>query len=126
MSVYSDLDFKLNRFERNDLQKLEDTSAINQSIKNILLTNKGEVPFEPLFGSKINGLLFEPMSPVTDIMLKNEIKFALKNFEPRIRINSINIDKDYDNKSYDIYIIYEVVKLNTIGEVNLSLNIQGI
>jgi hypothetical protein len=126
MAVYSDIDFKFERIQRNDLVKLTDTDAINQSIKNIILTIPGEVPFEPLFGSNVKRLLFEQMTPATTLILKNEIRMALKNFEPRIKINTIDIDPLYDNNQYSINIYYTVLKLQIEGEIELTLNLQGI
>ena len=37
----------------------EDVKAINNAIKNILLTNIGSLPGQPEFGSRLNELIFE-------------------------------------------------------------------
>ena len=49
----------------NDLVVSRDASAIKQSIVNLLLTNKGERPFNPDYGSDIRSYLFEPLDYAT-------------------------------------------------------------
>ena len=126
MAVYSDFQFNLNKTITNDIEVIENYISINQSIKNILFTNRGEVPFDPLFGSGLMGLLFEKMSPVTEILIKNEIIFAIKNYEPRVQINNIEMIPNYDGLIYEIDIEYVILKLNSTGSVQLSLQIQGL
>jgi phage baseplate assembly protein W len=87
---------------------------------------KGEVPFDPLFGSSIHNLLFEKMSPVTEILLKDEIEMALQNHEPRIVINNIEVTSNPDQNLYEIDIAYLIVYLNEEVTLTLDLNIQGI
>ena len=126
MSFYSDIDWNLERETTNDIKVVEDATSINQSIKNILLTNRGEVFFDPLFGSGIRQLLFEKMDIVTEYLLEQEINYAIENYEPRIKINNIDIESNYDTLVYSVSIEYIIIKLDTIGTANVSLNVQGI
>ncbi len=126
MSIYSDFNFEFDKIITNDIETLEDYKSINQSIKNILFTNRGEVPFDPLFGSGLNNILFEKMSLVTELLIRNEINFALENHEPRIQINNIDIQADNENLQYYIDIEYIIIKLNSIGNVQITLQLQGL
>lgn len=126
MPYYSDFDFDLDKISTGDITTLTDEESINQSIKNILFTNRGEVFFEPLFGSGINKLLFEKINPVTEYLLKKEIRYAVENYEPRIKINNISIEPNYDDQEYYVDIDYVIIKLNTLGNVEISLQLQGI
>ena len=126
MSFYSDIDWNLERETTNDIKVVEDAVSINQSIKNILLTNRGEVFFDPLFGSGIRQLLFEKMDIVTEYLLEQEINYAIENYEPRIKINNIDIESNYDTLVYSVSIEYIIIKLDTLGTANVSLNVQGI
>jgi phage baseplate assembly protein W len=89
MAVYKDPGFEFESNTQTGINQKLDIASINQSIKNILFTVRGEVPFDPLFGSGVHHLLFEKMSPVTEQLLKDEIQTALENHEPRIVINNI-------------------------------------
>lgn len=121
MAVYKDPGFEFDKAQTGINQK-EDIASINQSIKNILFTLRGEVPFDPLFGSGIHHLLFEKMSPMTERLLKDEIETALENHEPRIKINNIELIPNYDNNLYELDLEYKIVYLDQ--DVNLQLNIQ--
>ena len=44
----------------DDLVTVKDKSAIAQSITNLLMTRKGERPFQPELGSGLQDMLFEP------------------------------------------------------------------
>ena len=92
-----------------DLVVSKDASAIEQAIVNLLLTNKGERPFNPDYGSNIRSYLFEPLDYGTAAQIELGIKSTLAKFEPRITVRSIEIDPNYDNNSFDVDMIYEIV-----------------
>lgn len=125
MAVYKDPGFEFNKAQTGINQK-EDVAAINQSIKNILFTYRGEVPFDPLFGSGVHHLLFEKMTPVTERLLKDEIQQALENHEPRIKINNIELFPDYDNNRYELDLEYKIVYLDVNENLNIDIQLQGV
>ena len=92
-----------------DLVVSKDASAIKQAIVNLLLTNKGERPFNPDYGSNIRSYLFEPLDYGTAAQIELGIKSTLDKFEPRIIVRSIEKDPNYDNNSFDVDMIYEIV-----------------
>ena len=55
ISDYSDIDisFKSNPNLANDVAIKKESAAIRQSVMNILKTNHGEKPFEPLYGANL-------------------------------------------------------------------------
>ena len=57
----------------DDLVTVKDKSAVAQSIKGLLLTRRGERPFQPDLGSGLQDLLFEPMDYGTANQIKNNI-----------------------------------------------------
>lgn len=92
-AVYSDLDF---RFILNpntgDFALKKDAEAVKQSIMNILLTSRGERPFQPEFGGNLKAYLFENFDAVTQAAMENVIVNTLRNYEPRVRVNNVVID----------------------------------
>ena len=93
----------------NDLVTVKDKSAINQSIANLLLTYKGERPFQPSLGSGIYKTLFEPLDYGTAAILKGEVLSVLNRYEPRIAVIECDIEIDYDTNGYNIEIIYVIL-----------------
>tara|TARA_Y100000589_G_scaffold8747_1_gene7448 strand:+ start:189 stop:581 length:393 start_codon:yes stop_codon:yes gene_type:complete len=92
----------------DDLITVKNNAAISQAIKNLLLTNRGERPFQPQIGSGIHDLLFEPLDYGTASMIKSEITATLSQFEPRIDIlNIMCYINDADN-GFDIELQYAI------------------
>lgn len=77
-----------------DLTSIElnntDVKAINNSIRNILLTRRGSVPGKPRFGSDLHTLIFNQLDSLTESVAKSMIFACLTEFEDRISI--VNID----------------------------------
>ena len=92
-----------------DLVVSKDASAIKQAIVNLLLTNKGERPFNPDYGSNIRSYLFEPLDYGTAAQVEMSIKGTLAEFEPRIDVLSIETYPNYDNNSFDVDMTYVIV-----------------
>ena len=67
---------------------------INQSLKVILHTVKGEIPMLPKLGSNLDKLLFEPIDDVLDDDIQFAITEAINAFEKRIKVMAVNISHD--------------------------------
>lgn len=92
-----------------DLIALKNENAIARSIRNIVFTLPGEKFFNENFGSRINRSLFELIDPLSALTIKDEIEFSIKNYEPRVSILELNVNPNYDNNSYDILLVYNIV-----------------
>ena len=107
--VYADLD---NSFSvhpiYNDVLPLIDLDAVKQSLKNLLLTNTYDRPFQPNIGSNIRNLLFENASILVELELEDKIKKTIAQYEPRIRNPIINVTDESDKNAYRVSISFEV------------------
>ena len=81
----------------DDLVTVKDKSAIAQSITNLLMTKKGERPFQPTLGSGLQDMLFEPLDYGSAAMIKQEIGKCINKYEPRVRVQKIYCNVDFDN-----------------------------
>tara|TARA_R110002051_G_scaffold319162_1_gene402817 strand:+ start:105 stop:491 length:387 start_codon:yes stop_codon:yes gene_type:complete len=105
MAKYKDIDFKFSRNSfTGDLNIVQDSNAIKQSIKNIILNMKGERSFKYEFGSAVQRMLFEPSS-VDTLPIVNDIQSSLSSNEPRITVTEIKFSSD--NEEMKLNIIYE-------------------
>lgn len=104
-----------------DLPKRIDVNSVKQSIKNLLLTRPGERPFQPLLGSELYRILFEPMDVVTVEMLRSVITNCIGNHEPRVKLQEVAVNPRYDENSYDITLYFYVVGILTPVTYNLTL-----
>lgn len=115
------MNFTANPFS-GDLSVLTNEKAIAQSLKNLLLTEFGEIPFNPEIGSGIRSLLFEPASEILTLSLKERIKSVIDNYEPRINLKAIKIQDDSDSNSYIVDISYTIVVSNSTFTASISLD----
>ena len=93
----------------DDLVTVKDKAAIAQSIKGLLLTRKGERPFQPDLGSGLQNLLFEPLDYGSAAMIKQEIGKCINKYEPRVRVQKIYCNVDFDNNGYNVEMQYKIV-----------------
>ena len=93
----------------NDLVTVKDNSAVAQSIKGLLLTRRGERPFQPDLGSGLQNLLFEPMDYGSAALIKKEISDTLNRYEPRVSITRLYCFPDYGNNGYEVELEYVIL-----------------
>lgn len=92
-----------------DLIIKKDDAAIKQSVVNLLLTSKGERPFQPNLGSDIRNLLFEPLDAATAGQISRNIREVLRGYEPRIRILDIEVLANYEQNGFDVGLEFEII-----------------
>lgn len=104
------LTFKRNPLNQ-DLISIKNETAISRSIRNLILTQKGERFFNPNLGSNISNLLFESMSPIITDQIRDEILSTVRTYEPRVELgdDGVVITPDYEGNSYNITIKYKVI-----------------
>ena len=105
------MSFKFNPLS-GDLIGLKNENAIARSVRNIVLTTPGEKIHDPDFGSNISALLFENVDEVSAIAIRDEIENSLKNYEPRIELEEVIVDPNYDNNQFDCIITYKIVGID--------------
>jgi hypothetical protein len=82
---------------------------IDQAIRMILLTPKGQRVMRPEFGCQIHDLIFAPNDATTFGLAAYYVEEALAFWEPRIRVESVNVAPDPDDPArLFIDITYEV------------------
>lgn len=120
MADYVDLDYSFERNINNDVPLKYDKEAVKQSIIDILLTRVGEREFMPNYGSTLYWILFENMGVITQIRIRNAIEDALTNWEPRIQINDILVEKK--DTTWNIELDYTVIRIDQNDTLNMTLN----
>ena len=92
----------------DDLVQVKDKAAIVQAITGLLLTRKGERPFQPELGCDIQDLLFEPLDFASAGNIKQEIRETINRYEPRISVDEILCEPDFDNNGYNVELQYTI------------------
>lgn len=107
-----------------DLAKTVDEFAVAQSIKNLILTDKMERPFQPTLGCDIRKSLFENFTPQTITVAKQRIAETIGQYEPRAEIINIEASPDEDNNALNMTIIFSLI--NSDVEQTLGLVLERI
>ena len=89
-------------------KRQKDKAAIVQAIQSLLLTKKGERPFQPELGCDIQNLLFEPLDFASAGTIKQEIRETLSRYEPRAYVEQLRCEPDYDNNGYNVELQYTI------------------
>ena len=105
------MSFKVNPLN-DDLIPLKNEAAIARSIRNIVFTSPGEKIFNPEFGSEISKVLFENIDEISAISIKDEIETSIRNYEPRVNLEEVDIEPNYDNNQFDVRINYRIVGID--------------
>lgn len=111
---YRDLDLFFSKNQGNgDVNKITGVEAVKRSIRNLVLLNFYEKPFNPEIGSDVRYLLFENMSPLTSVVLAEAIEDVIEDFEPRARLVSVRAFPNLDRNEYEVTIDFFVVNTPT-------------
>ena len=120
--LYSDIDMNFTAHPvTGDVMKKIDFSSISQSIQNILMTNHYEKPFRPDFGSNIRKLLFENIDVMNASILDQEIRNTIKNHEPRVLIEDLQVIPDYEENWYSVNMTFSIINLSAPISINFFL-----
>jgi phage baseplate assembly protein W len=108
--TYKDLDLLFNVHPiKKDVNKHTAEMAVINSVKNLILTNHYERPFQPEIGSNVSKLLFEQLDFVTAAALEREILQTIRNFEPRASVYRVKALPDYDNNGFTVDMEFTII-----------------
>jgi len=121
---YSDLDLFFGKNSvGSDVNRVTDIQAVKRSLRNLVNLNTFEKPFHPEIAGGIREMLFEPMTPITAVVLTKKIEDVIENFEPRVRLVSVRALPDFDRNIYNVAIEFYVVNAPT-ELVDLSIMLE--
>jgi len=103
-----------------DFSVVKNENAIKQSMKNLLLTEFGERPFQPTTGSRVSSMLFENFDIFMIEGLNDEIRNTLKRLEPRVIVNDVRCNVDNDNE-LQVEIDYTIIGEQLVQTIDFLL-----
>ena len=120
--IYSDIDYTFTKKPvGGDIALSYDTQAVIRSIRNLILTRKYEVLWNPESGSSIDLLLFENFSPSTATSIENEIRRIIETSEPRVKLRTINVVATPDENAYNVSVSFFMENATQATNVTLLL-----
>ena len=118
---YKDIDLSFTNKTTGEIYKKTNAAAVKQSVKNLLLTNRTEKPFEPYYGGDLNRFLFELSSEFDAQDIQDHVVLAIENYEPRARVLDVQVYVFPDSYEVKVTVVFEVVSTSEITSVEVSL-----
>jgi phage baseplate assembly protein W len=119
---YSDLDLNFTIHPvKKDINRWVGERAVINSIKNLILTNHYEKPFNPDIGSNVRALLFENLDIITASTLEREITQTIGTYEPRAKILGVTVVPDYDNNAFNVSMQFYITNRNETISIQFQL-----
>ena len=120
--IYRDIPMSFNVHPVTGNMKLvANAESIKQSVKNIVLTNFYERPYQPELGGNVLAQLFENMSPITEYNVTQNIRRALENNDPRAVREDIITTPVEDQNTLRVTIKFSVRNIPEPIEVDVLL-----
>ena len=123
--IFKDIPLSFNAHPVTGLIKaLTNREAVKQSVKNIVLTNHYERPYNPFLGGDVLSKLFEPMTSITEYEVTTNIKQALENFEPRADVLEVVVDAKEDLNALEVSLTFNII--NEIDPVTVNVLLERV
>lgn len=123
--VYSDFFTDLDKHPiRSTVLRKTNVDAVKQSLRNLMLTDRGERLFQPNLGGNIRAMLFENITSQTFLTMQEHIKDVIEAHEPRADVIDVVIAQTSQEHEVQITIVFRVV--NVQEPVTLELLLERV
>lgn len=100
----------------------KNADAVVGALKNLILTNRFERPYNPLYGADIRNRLFENFDVIEQVNIEEDIKTAIQNFEPRAKVSDVKVIASPNSNSVRVNITFFVV--NSVQPLTVGLQVE--
>ncbi len=119
----SDIDCSFERnLTTNDVYKKTEAAAVRQSIKNLLMTNRGSVPFKPVYGGDLESFLFQLDTEIEAYDIEEAVRTQIELFEPRAVLRSVSANIQGEYNAVSLTIVFQVINTTKVVTMELSIS----
>lgn len=83
-------------------------TQLKSNMTNLLLTQKGERPFQPEFGSDLHAIVFEPMTDDGLSNVQGAIESAVSQWMPFIQVENVEVEQDVNHNKIFVRITFSL------------------
>ena len=106
----------------DDLISVKNRTAIARSIRNLVLTVPGERFFNEDLGSRVSEILFDNLDEISASAIRDEIEETIIKYEPRVKLDDVQVKPNYDNNEFDVTITYDIIGIDVLSQqLNFAL-----
>ena len=95
-----------------DLPVLANERAISRSVRNLVETIPTERFFNSNLGTDIRDSLFENFSRSTVMIIEDQVREVVSNYEPRVENVDVRVDARPDQNNFDVKVFFDIVGLD--------------
>jgi hypothetical protein len=93
---------------------------VKSNLLNLLLTNKGERPFNPEFGADLKKVLFDNITDDLPSIISDLITTNISIFIPEIDYSKVTVVTDIDENSLSVTVTYKLKVSGTSDQVTVE------
>ena len=94
-----------------DLPVLVNERAITRSVRNLVETIPTERFFNSTLGTGVRDLLFENYERSTVMVIEDEVRNTIRNFEPRVGELGVEVNAVPDRNAFELKVLFEIYGL---------------
>ena len=94
-----------------DLPVLVNERAVIRSVRNLVETIRSERFFNSLIGTSIRDSLFDNFDRTTVMIIEDEVRQVLANFEPRVTNVGVKVSANPDDNFISVTVFFEIIGL---------------
>lgn len=119
--LYSDIDLTFAVRPGGEIFKKTDAAAVKQAVKNLMLTNYFEKPFQPRFGANLRDLLFDLADDDAEEDIEERCINAINVFEPRAQALNVTATSTPDQNSIHVTVEFRVINTEELVKFTSTL-----
>ena len=119
---YRDIDLSFTAKPNGEIFVKKEAAAVKQAVKNLILSDYFEKPFEPFYGGNIRALLFELADDDVEEETRENIIRAINAYEPRAIVREVSVSYQEERNSISIYIEFQVINTEEVVTFTTSLS----
>lgn len=94
--------------------------SIQQSLRLLITTTKGELLGDPEYGSNLSKFIYETNCNIQWTLIEDDLKEAINKYEKRIVVEEIEFSNP-NSYTLNIKIYYSLVQMDELGDITFSV-----
>lgn len=119
---FRDIDLTFAAKPNGEIFKKKESAAVKQAVKNLILTDYFEKPFEPFYGGNIRALLFELADEEIEEEVFENVVRAIETYEPRAQILDIQVNYQEERNAITITIEFRIINTEEVVVFQTSIS----
>ena len=119
--LYKDIDLTFAVKPSGEIFKKTDAAAVKQAVKNLMLTNNFEKPFQPKFGADLRALLFDLADDDAEEDIEERCINAINVFEPRAQALNVTAIAKPDRNSVSVTVEFRIINTDELVKFTSTL-----